>query len=915
MSAEATTPLPLDPALLARFRQQAAALIAHERGLTPTCRVKLADVAQSIGIAESQVEEAIRSLTAEPEAPPNPQAERFRRRLRKDLTAMSRAIIDPPLEAKIIAAASSKYALSDSAASDVLAEVAAELGLTRITASDAVQNLVAQIDQALGDGAWLAREAWDRLRSAGAKWGLSPEVVDELIRESLAKNRDDYARRSVWTNATLIGAGTAVLAVCLVLGGLILSRSSSPVRGSAPASNELRSRATTTRKSAGPPAWWDVDLAVDMAHAKAKLGGFVEAYRLVASAAAGERAAGYERLLEQVLASPEDSALLAAAGRIVAGCYALEPDEPAAARIRNALVAILPAVDRRLPVSGAQLRLSLWAADTASTALHRRGIAPPRSAALAAALNAALGGAIDPAAMPAESKRLVRERTILASFQQFTAAAARQPKEVAALYPALAEAAAEVLSEEEFARAETSLLVAALPAAGDRWTAYERPLARAISSPDPLPALRLLEALRRATQPCLVDRLSELLLVRAGARTKSHDKKEVILAVRKALGGAASLTAADRWLALQDEAAAALASPATSDEDESLSRTVQLTHLTTLAIALSQGEAGFATFDAGLAEPPQLDAASGDSVLKLRTSGAARAIRRLSRSQQRDLARYLATLDKRGVAAQPERESALRGLALLADETSDINPTQAATLARYLLSEKSDGEQAKSLSAAAAIKRWRQLRLAVADSVASSSTPIHAQRDLAVRLLSGDLPDEYSSAALRRALLADVAADLETALADAPSTDSRLDAAAELLAASYRQRAALLSVSSAELAGDKSTGQVLERVLTAMVGSSGGKAKDDLPARLPAELRAARYLAAGDLQYTVAVQRLLLEASRRRVAAAHPRQAAAAKELVAEAATAARQSTTALAQLHTQEAALLKLWLLSAPEA
>ena len=83
MSAEATTPLPLDPALLARFRQQAAALIAHERGLTPACRIKLADVARSMGLAETQMEEAIRTLTAEPEAPPNPQAERFRRRLRK----------------------------------------------------------------------------------------------------------------------------------------------------------------------------------------------------------------------------------------------------------------------------------------------------------------------------------------------------------------------------------------------------------------------------------------------------------------------------------------------------------------------------------------------------------------------------------------------------------------------------------------------------------------------------------------------------------------------------------------------------------------------------------------------------------------------------------------------------------------
>ena len=100
---------------------------------------------------------------------------------------------------------------------------------------------------------------------------------------------------------------------------------------SAKATNDLRPSASTARKSAGPPAWWDVDLAVDMAHAKAKLGGFVEAYRLMASVAAGERAAGYERLLDRVLASPEDMRLLAAAGRIPSpAAMGAEPDEPAA---------------------------------------------------------------------------------------------------------------------------------------------------------------------------------------------------------------------------------------------------------------------------------------------------------------------------------------------------------------------------------------------------------------------------------------------------------------------------------------------------------------------------------------------------------------------------------------------------------
>src|SRR5436190_6226166 len=206
-------PPPLDPTLLAAFRQEGAVIVAHERGLTTGCRVKLAGVARKLGIGDDQIEQAIRSLAAiEPSAPPNRQAERFRRRLRKDLSGKSRTIIGPTIEAQILAAAQRKYALDDALAGQVIAEVTAELGLTRISASDAIQSLAAQIDQAAGTGTWLAREAWDRLRSAGAKWGLDLEVVDELIDERLAANRSAYLRSSFWTRATLRTAVAAVIA-------------------------------------------------------------------------------------------------------------------------------------------------------------------------------------------------------------------------------------------------------------------------------------------------------------------------------------------------------------------------------------------------------------------------------------------------------------------------------------------------------------------------------------------------------------------------------------------------------------------------------------------------------------------------------------------------------------------------------
>src|SRR5260221_14740873 len=96
-------PAPLDPALLAAFRQEGAVIVAHERALTTACRIKLAGVARRLGIADDQIEQAIRALTtAEPSAPPNAQAERFRRRLQKDLSGKSRTIIGPTIEAQIL---------------------------------------------------------------------------------------------------------------------------------------------------------------------------------------------------------------------------------------------------------------------------------------------------------------------------------------------------------------------------------------------------------------------------------------------------------------------------------------------------------------------------------------------------------------------------------------------------------------------------------------------------------------------------------------------------------------------------------------------------------------------------------------------------------------------------------------------
>src|SRR5262245_29315869 len=395
MSVGSNSP-PLDPAVLAAFRDQGAAIVARERGLSPACRLKLAGVARGLGIADDQIEPAIRSLAvAEPAAPPNPQVERFRQRLHKDLSGKSRTIIGPTIEARILSAAKRKYGLEAELAAQVLGEVAVELGLTRITASDAIKSLAAQIDQAAGDSTWLAREAWDRLRSAGVKWGLDLEVIDELIDERLAANRCEYSRRSFATRATLYLAGGGVIVAGLVIAGLLLARSA---RDEAAPSPGTTAHFAPRQPSPKTPAWWDVDLSVEMVHAKTAFAPRGGIYEMIASSSTSQRADGYERLLAEVAAAPQQRERATAASRIIAGCYALESDGVAAQRLAKGLVALLPATDAPLPEATAGYAAAFWAADTAAMALDRRGGKNERRIALADSLGVALGAVIDPAA-------------------------------------------------------------------------------------------------------------------------------------------------------------------------------------------------------------------------------------------------------------------------------------------------------------------------------------------------------------------------------------------------------------------------------------------------------------------------------------------------------------------------------------
>ena len=178
------------------------------------------------------------------------------------------------------------------------------------------------------------------------------------------------------------------------------------------------------------PAWWDVDLSVEMAHARSGLG-LDCACDLMASSSPVDRATGYERMLDQLRASPEKGELLAAISKIFAGCYGLEPDEAAAGRLRSALLSLLPASEAPLPASPRIGVFRFGLLKRPRWRLDRRGAKSDRLAARPTRLARRLGGAIDTSLRRPDRQRLVRERTVLAAYRQLAAAAIKQPSQVA----------------------------------------------------------------------------------------------------------------------------------------------------------------------------------------------------------------------------------------------------------------------------------------------------------------------------------------------------------------------------------------------------------------------------------------------------------------------------------------------------
>ena len=915
-----------------RFGERAAPILAQHRGLNAKSRVLLAAVATEIGLGEEQMENAIATLQQESGAGPGVDSiqrerlELFRIFLRNSMQRIPRGLLTPNIEAMLIESGENLHGVAAELVRPTIREIADELQLSVITAEQAVDHVENLVQQKLGDDFILKSDVRERIRSEGEQWGLPASQVDAIIRTNTQSNYRRRRSEQSFTNLALCGAGIAVLLVIsflawAMLGGEMASydipeepHSSEPILPLAPANIE------TERDN----SWWDDDLSIAAANTRLEFPLLRRRISEIASVDPARRSGAYKELVDHFLHRTTSDLHRRVFLELLSRCYALEPNDESADVIARALLGDVPGPEDRLSEDAQVYPSVFWAVRAAVAALAEESIAEERAARLSIPLSRVLGASFD-----YQQNRRSLEQACLGAlaerlYRLLTTSVDGDPDTLGSLQGVIAKEAARYLDSSELDKLNAEFLVGVLDATPSEWRRYEALLVRTLRSSDPLAVVRLVDLYESTTEEDLQHFLGALLVRALGTAGRPMTVAEVAAEVRRSLGVTEDVDSGRRWLRFSKAAKSELAeSRAGSDEASELFRaTAQLARLSTLGCALAQGETGQRAFD-DLVDRPIGAMADVDSSAEPTSAGD----RELTESEGRQLQIAVRALtDERAEDSASYRAPHVNFLAGLAERVSHLAPLEASKLARYLLRKKGDNEHKHVMDRMPALRRWKNLRLAVADELDRAKLASGQLRQLVNSLTGGDFSGTNVNA-MRVALLQNVRADLFSA--GPVSGKEEYDQGLRELLGLYKIQAELLGVPAADFDEATRPSAVLRGMIEHRAGSiAAGALPEDLSAilaSLPFQLTAIDYVATDDLRRTVMLERLWLQLLSIEAAGKNSRTARDARALVDElnrserpsAALAALDLETSppedlrlVAQLRDGQVALLRMWIL-----
>lgn len=859
-SKSANKPAPSSP--MAKFLEEAAPIVAEERGITPQADFLLESLADRLGLSEKGRDDALAKLRSQfedlsPEA--KAKLAKFREAVKQNLLQRQTAILTAKREKELIEQAASKFGLEPAQASLAVREAAADIDVRFVPHEEAVRHIENLIRDRLDKLGYLPTEVEGILKKSAYEWGISADEFAVLVQSSMDKHSEEVRSERRRQTLFIQGVVGTIIVSAVVLIGVIVARQGS-WSDTREAKSETQSNTTSTSETVEvkpQSSFWDADLidAYDRwARSQPRAASIRET---LSSNSPDERAKGYQSFADAVVTQKADGAKAVETSVLWQRLYATDPEESAAKALCDASMARLSLPRPLTPIEHSSAPGVSVLLDCLLNAANTSLVAPERRQHLREALANALK-------LPAPAEEIpkawaTQARSTLAKqwLTELSLAADTQPSLAAQWTLALRSSASAALATNERTGLENEIALRAAQTltAKDDWATVARLLSDAINSRDNDTVLRVVDVYERTHSKSLSEALSSKLLTRVGLDS-AVATADVATEVRKKLGGkksassssSASDSGADRqarWRKLV-RANNAVRDRSSSESEVLLRDTVALARLVNLGEALRRGDLHSGWFDKAAGGEITMEAAPAE-VEAVAVAGDP--LSELTPQERTTLKNYSAALATPKDLAVLKRTSYLHAICTLSDRVNDVPAVEAYGIATYLLMPKGAEEADQVAHNAEKIRKWPRLQIALADGWKNSELDKHHLHQLWVTFTAtdGTVSDVHTSRPRRE--LQQLALRTLSESRGKEKPESAIDVIADRLAQQYVDR---LRLRAGEIAPhDAKAGDVLARLLPRVLGIDGADAE---------QVVAGISLAAdNDLQKVVLLQRAIIQ--------------------------------------------------------
>jgi hypothetical protein len=908
---------------LREFFEQVAPILTQHRGINAKSRVMMNAVAEKLGLSRDELDQAIAALQRVPEGPnendPRQMERRdsFRSYLRRAIAQLPNGIVTFKTERRLFEAGEHFHGVVREWIKPTINEVAAEMGARFISQDQAIEHVSELVDDFLSQKPVIDNATRTRIYSEGTRWDLDPIDIEAILRDRTQRVKRQIAvdrQTKQWVLTIAISAAAVAL---VAFAWMLLSESDTAGQAGADRSLVAPTKIGLVSPSSPQKSWWSDALriaAVKVRMARPQLKRMLDQ---INDGTPDERSLAYRQLIETYADDLGGLELQREMNRVLTESYALDPADSAVRKIPEALLRTALTLDTDLPATAQEVRATFWGCRTATRMLKHADLSPQRATELTSLLEAATHEVpdrfLDAEPLERQCCGAMAERF----FRALIRSTEEAPDQVGDLYSTVAAEAETSLDADTLARLNADFLEKILPLVEDRWENYARAIRGAAMANEPTAVVKMLKLYQASSESTLKNFLTAQFFERLGAAPRSLTESEMIEALRESLGVAAEERYARRWTFLEHEAEKLLNRKRVSGThpDVLLQEVIDLTHLSTLACALTRGEPGFATFDE-LRErgTVNLDIGRGPWSTDSRETFEAP----YPASSNTLIQRYTNELAKsRNLQQQLQL---LQMIARQAGRVSDINPHSGTQLAEYIVKFKRDEvahrevvKQAKTLS------NWNAVRLGLVDELEQLTGPTTQLQEFLSAALGDevDLESQEGRARIQRRFLQQVIAELS----DSPASDNQslqtFDTGSKAILDLYITQAKLLDLPLE----DYSAASQPSAVLVALVEHLSGQleatkltaTEQALLTQMPYRLEAVDFVATNDIQYTALLEETWLQLLAMHISQRDPHQTVAAHEIASAAQPISPEDETVFDQLRELQSDILRVWLLLRP--